>query len=403
MTNKPLPPNYFFCPPLKLDEKEQLKQQGIAAAFEVAEKTQLHGGPIEWVLESDEQDMKIYKGRDPNSVDGASGSTLYFSSIEVPGSMDEVVDLFRSQTTEQAKEYVRRFGHLMTDQITLYSIVPATEDPQEMIGVCWRAFKPAVEKLAMRRDACLLDVRHAFTFKGKRVWVRCNKSIELACCPDLESELGFVRMTHHITGHIFSESDRPGYLHIDYIAHTDVKGSVGDHAKWIVDISLKKRCRNIQEINRYLRENRLSKTPFLNNSELVPTRAASKCYLCSRHFGMLSKKINCLKCGQVVCRRCIQLWNVKNRGFDAQAQVCNKCSLGNPDDFKLGVHCLSSEKSTSMRSDGGSSSGYDAYQPHNRQRVDPAAWQKVPESLNNYDLKVTSTGWKSARGARCLV
>ncbi|KAF0717767.1 Aste57867_2106 [Aphanomyces stellatus] len=327
----PLPSNFFKCPPLTAAERQHFKQLGIAAAYEVAEKTQLRGGPITWELNSDEGDLRIYKGVDPNIPLGSSGSTAFASSIEVVGTMDEAIDLFRSQTTEQAKEYCRRFGNLLTDAVNLYSIVPATDsDQREMIGISWRSFKAAIDKVVAPRDACILDVHHAFQFNGRRVWVRLLKSVELACCPDLQAQLGFVRMHHEITGHIFMESTKPGYLHIGYIAQTDVKGVAGDWAGWLVDMSMKKRCRNLSDIDRFLRENRLSKTPFMTTTELMPITTSKRCFLCVRRFGPLGKRLNCLKCGEVHCRRCIQAWHVKNRGFDAIAEVCNKCALGGP-------------------------------------------------------------------------
>ncbi|KAG9401362.1 hypothetical protein AC1031_009227 [Aphanomyces cochlioides] len=391
MTTKSLPPNFFHCPPLTHEEKESYKHQGVAAAYEVVKKTKLHGGPIKWKLNSDERDLKIYKGIDSSEPATSSGATALFATIEVVGTMDEVVDLFRSQTTEQAKEYVRRFGNLMADAVNLYTIVPATpEEPHEMIGISWRAFKPPVEGVVKRRDACVLDVHHAFPVNGKRVWVRCIKSIEIACCPDLEKELGYIRMNHKCTGHVFSESDRPGYLHIDYLLQSDVRGTVGDYAKWIVDLSVKRRLRSAIYIDRFLRENRLSKTPFLNAGELQPLSRTRVCSLCSRWLRILSKKSNCLKCGFVFCHQCIQHWHVKNRGFDAVALVCNRCALGNEEHQKRWL-----KEATSLVQDSND-------HQISIQRTTSRSAKSLPDeprrSLSNYELLVAqNTQWMSPR------
>ncbi|KAH9160472.1 hypothetical protein LEN26_001833 [Aphanomyces euteiches] len=369
MSTKSLPPNFFHCPPLKRDEKERIRQFGIAAAYEIAEKTQLTGGPIKWELDSDEHDLQLYKGMNPSATPGATGATAYFSTIEVVGSMNEVFDLFRSQTTDDAKEYCRRFGKTLIDAVNLYSIVPATpEAPHEMIGVSWRAFKGSVYKVVKLR---------------RKVWVRCMKSYDMACCPDLQDELGYVRMTRA------TSFGSPRSL-----------GTVGDYAKWIVDISVKKRCRNLTDIDRFLRENRLSKTPFLNLEDLKPSTFAGTCFLCRRRFGTFSKKLNCTKCGEVCCRRCIQLWNVKNRGFDAQALVCNKCALGNPDDFKGSRWWNEGSNSygvTSSDSDGGSG-GLDYVTVGQQYRQLSKPQRQKSQGSGGLKLHVpSSSSWKSPR------
>ncbi|CAK4685833.1 unnamed protein product [Aphanomyces euteiches] len=262
-----------------------------------AENTQLEGGPFRWKLAFDECDLKIYSGRDIGSKYAVTTSTPYLSTIQVMGTMNEVVDLFRSQTTEEAKAYCRRFGKVLEDAVNLYSIVPVTpEAPHEMIGISWRAFKPTVGRLVARRDACLLEVHHAFEFNGKYIWVRGVKSIVVPCCPELP---GFVRMTHHCSGQIFSESDKPGYIDISSIVIAEAGGSASEYTKWIADMTMRRRCRSLADIDRFLREDRLSKTPFFKPDETKPASLASGCYLCTRRFGPLSKRINCLKCAAV--------------------------------------------------------------------------------------------------------
>ncbi|KAF0734404.1 hypothetical protein Ae201684_008864 [Aphanomyces euteiches] len=360
---------------------------GSLASLLLMKLRRRHSCPIKWELDSDEHDLQLYKGMNPSATPGATGATAYFSTIEVVGSMNEVFDLFRSQTTDEAKEYCRRFGKTLIDAVNLYSIVPATpEAPHEMIGVSWRAFKGSVDKVVKLRDACIVDVHHAFEFKGRKVWVRCMKSYDMACCPDLQDELGYVRMTIHLTGHVFWDSEKPGYLNVAYILQSDVKGT--------------KRCRNLTDIDRFLRENRLSKTPFLNLEDLKPSTLTGTCFLCRRRFGTFSKKLNCTKCGEVCCRRCIQLWNVKNRGFDAQALVCNKCALGNPDDFKGSRWWNEGSNSygvTSSDSDGGSG-GLDYVTVGQQYRQLSKPQRQKSQGSGGLKLHVpSSSSWKSPR------
>ncbi|CAK4686787.1 unnamed protein product, partial [Aphanomyces euteiches] len=173
MSAKQPPPNFFHCPPLGRSERELFKELAIASAHELAEKSQLIGGPIQWELDSNERNVRVYAGKVAESKHDAFVATPFLSTIEVMGTMTEVFDLFRSQTTEEAKEYRRRFEKVTDDTINLYSIVPATsQTPEEMVGISWQGYKHSMDSFLLRRDACLLVVHHAFEFNGKPVWVR---------------------------------------------------------------------------------------------------------------------------------------------------------------------------------------------------------------------------------------
>ncbi|CAK4546414.1 unnamed protein product, partial [Aphanomyces euteiches] len=79
-----------------------------------AKKAQISGGPMQWELDSNEHDLKLYVS---NVAEGGCSSTPYLSTITVMGTMSEVLDLFRFQTTEEAKEYCRRFGTVSDDAV----------------------------------------------------------------------------------------------------------------------------------------------------------------------------------------------------------------------------------------------------------------------------------------------
>ncbi|CAK4093430.1 unnamed protein product [Aphanomyces euteiches] len=353
MSAKPMSPNFFHCPPLSRQDEQRFKDLGVAAAYELAEIAQLGDGPIRWTLDSNEHSMKIFTGKATDTRYPPFTATPHLSTIQVVGTMPKVFDLFRSRTTDEAKQCCRRFGHVLEDAVNLYSIVPATDEmPHESIDIVWRGFKPVMDKILTRRDACLLLVNHGFEFNGKHVWVRCLKSLIMPCCPELP---GFVRMTIQFSGYVFVESVKPGYIDVACISQGDAKGSLGEYAPWLVEASLRKRVSHVVDIDRFLRENRLSKTPFLKSDEVKPTALAQACNLCSRRFGPLSKKINCLKCGEVYCHRCIREWEVKNRGFDARAHVCTICALGKRDSGEASVLWRSSSRlndSSSNSSDG---------------------------------------------------
>ncbi|RHY98040.1 hypothetical protein DYB28_004733 [Aphanomyces astaci] len=167
---------------------------------------------------SNECDLKIYKGEGTGTT---ANSDIHCAAMETVGQLDEVMRLYRTDTTAQAKEYVQRFGRALVDAITLYTILPRHPDrPNNCIQIKWMVAKSPFDGLVTKRDFCLL------------------------------------------------ESDRPGYLDMTYLADMDVKGIV---PVWANDQAVIQWCRNLSDIDRFLREDRLSASPFLRPDQLCPS------------------------------------------------------------------------------------------------------------------------------------
>ncbi|ETV96432.1 hypothetical protein, variant [Aphanomyces invadans] len=294
---------------------------------------------VEWTVRSAEPDITIYKGAE---VSANHGTYLYMSVMEVAATLDEVIELFQTQTMEQDKAFSARFGKQVLDTVKLYSILEPTPDtPSEMTGIFWRLYKSVLPAVVAKRDACLLQSHHAFNLNGRRGWVASSKSVNLSCCPELEHLGGFVRMINYGSGHVFLESEtRPGYLEIRYVAHTNFRGASYDYMSdavlkrraLISDRNMTKRCRNIQDIDMFLRENRLNRGHILEPNQLVPKSSRRHCYLCTVRFGLTNPKSNCVKCGQVVCSKCNRNWNITCAdGKLRSMKACVRCSLGQMD------------------------------------------------------------------------
>ncbi|CAK4202761.1 unnamed protein product [Aphanomyces euteiches] len=319
----PLPSDYFKCPPLSQREMDHFIQLGTQSAHALVQKANLTGGTYDWKLLKDESELKIYK-----AYNAADDSHLHCGVMQVVGDLDENMALHRDDTTEQAREYIRRFGRLYADVVNLYTVVPRHPDrPNDARQIKWFLAKSPLDGVVTRRDFVMLETEFEFQANGKRAWVRSYSSIELAAVPDMRKELGCIRASMYDTGFVVVESDRPGYLDMTYLADLDVKG----HAPaWVIDQTLKFWLRSMLDIDRFMRENRLSRSRFLSRDQLSPLYSRVRCALCRRKFGPLRKKSNCQKCGDVICTSCNRLWNVVVNGVDAQVRVCLTCSLGTP-------------------------------------------------------------------------
>ncbi|KAH9116185.1 hypothetical protein LEN26_009292, partial [Aphanomyces euteiches] len=300
-------------------------------------KAQVQGAQRQqdWMLCADEKDVKIYRAEDKVHTSTHGTMYMYAGTTQVVGAVDEFVALFKNETTIEAKEYCRRFANRLMDSVVLYALVkPSEEQPYERIGINWRAFESWGGKLFQNRDSCLLECHHEFYVGSRRGWVCSLISVDLECCPSLEDTLGLVRQCDYGSGHVVLESHRRGYLDVTYITHTNV--GVGK-SEWIynslgqiprlAEISLKSRVRHVSKIDRFLREDRLSRTPCLDMEAFMPLDAVASCCLCSKKFKRWSQRLNCWKCGIVTCRHCSRAWTIKQHGFPVLTNVCTKCSL----------------------------------------------------------------------------
>ncbi|KAH9095237.1 hypothetical protein LEN26_017874 [Aphanomyces euteiches] len=318
-----LPPDYFECPPLSPWEIEQYIVRGTQSTGTLQKKAQLRGGMYDWALLKDDSELKIYKGYS----DRMSGdSCVHCGVMQVKGELDECMDMHRYDTTEQARAYARRFGRAYADVVTLYKVLPRHPDrPNDCIQIKWVLTKSPLDGLVIKRDFVMLETDMELQVDGKRAWVRAFRSIELNCVPDMRQELGCIRGYMYDAGFLVVESDRPGYLDMTYLADLDFGGSV---PSWMNDQSMKFWLRSMLLMDRLMREDRLSRTPFLHKDELCPLHLRHRCALCQRKFGPLRRKTNCVKCGEVLCRDCNREWHVNVQGVETKVRACAACSLG---------------------------------------------------------------------------
>ncbi|CAK4161458.1 unnamed protein product [Aphanomyces euteiches] len=192
--------------------------------------------------------------------------------------------------------------------------------------------------MIMRRDACQIECHNSFTVDGRRGWVRSHKSIRLECCPNLEAVCQLIRSKNHGSGHVFLESERPGYLDMYYVTHVDCSDGPSEWfvdkvmrcRRIVLDAIFKKRCRALLDIDVFLREDRLSRMPY------VPPRPNStalhrKCSLCCKSLPIIRKRQFCEKCGEAFCSRCVNVWDVRVHGRHERVLACYTCSIQTPE------------------------------------------------------------------------
>ncbi|KAG9403421.1 hypothetical protein AC1031_006066 [Aphanomyces cochlioides] len=315
----PLPANFFRCPALNVDETARLLKSADDSALDLVRSSRLSGGPIKWTLKMEEKGVWLYKGVDPTTPN----ATTWLCTTEVLASIDEIVDLFRTDTTAAYQEFCRSYIKESLDGQRLYSLRrPSPSTPRLSVSIKW--FACDTPTFVKPRDFCFTEIQTDFDLEGKTGWACAQKSVNLSCCPDLQNSLGLVRGTYHRAGICFLPSDRPGYLQVSQLVQADFR-----MPDVFTDMFAKKHCRAIAaNLDTILRQSRLARGTFLHESDLVPRDSRTKCYVCQRKFGAFSKKGRCRKCGEVVCRKCSQVWDVTISGILTHRRVCTACSCG---------------------------------------------------------------------------
>ncbi|KAH9129364.1 hypothetical protein LEN26_009009 [Aphanomyces euteiches] len=181
--------------------------------------------------------------------------------------------------------------------------------------------KTPFDVVGKKRDFCCLELSHIILDEnGRRAFVNSAASFQSPCCPEFPN---VIRAVHFGSGIICRDSARPGYVELMLIAHCDLRGILPNAIKERTAMDL---CRTIQTIDRNLRQDRLTGTPFLTGDQLVERSSRQQCKLCERKFCFFRQKKNCFKCGEVVCTQCGPKWDVRVEGTLVKVRACTTTS-----------------------------------------------------------------------------
>ncbi|ETL82288.1 hypothetical protein L917_17530 [Phytophthora nicotianae] len=340
----PLPPRFFKRPELTEREEQYLVGKAKESAKALVDATRNNEGPVRWEEAGMHRGVQMYKGeaRYPETVVGESIS-YGCGATTIQSTLDEVGDFFDLSTDAKVAEFVECNVDVLDAQL-LYVIEDPSllNDPKHntrgqrsgsskmlnanQVTVKWFASEMP-SKLLKNRDFLTVECQSTFMdVSGRRGWVRSYHSIKLPCCPEL-SDYGLVRGSFYHTGHVFVESERPGFLDVIYSAQVNMKGSMKVPTPLFMTIQ-KKRLTSIADLQKMITRRRLGAQRFLGDLELVPKSQRTRCNLCSAKFGLITRKARCRKCGEVVCASaCSTEWEVSIPGQGVRkVRVCSKCA-----------------------------------------------------------------------------
>lgn len=324
----PLAEDFFAPPLLSQKEKSYLVRKACEAAQELVERARSADGPIQWRHVEKADDVQVYAGQ-PRGAPSASTTSLSMCAVmSVPGTVKEVAALFDLSTTRQLKQFVARHGaqSLFYDAVVLHTLAPRTrEKPLHQVTAKWMAIK--TPRGMEDRDFCYLECQDKFIDSlGRKGWVLCQHSIKLPGCDDLSREYGLVRGSIYHSGLIVVEAEQKrGYVDIIHVLQMNLKKNAPMPPSFLRD-----RVLVVARVRAMMRAKRLNEQRYLSDLELVPKKYRSRCTVCQDSFSLLLlRKLNCRKCGEVVCGACSKEFTIESAQIrtdtPVKLRICMKC------------------------------------------------------------------------------
>jgi hypothetical protein len=305
--------DFFEMKPLNDHQKKYLIHKACESAKEVIERARSKGGPIHWRHVDTYNNTQIYTGRlkkqktnsnehnQHNDKKKNDTSLIMCGVTSICASIREIGSLFAFSTTEQVKKFSQENPDLYYDGLVLYDLMPRKlEKPMHQVTAKWIVSK-AFSKNQEDRDFCYLECQNRFVdSNGRKGWVLSLHSIKIPGVKDLSMEYGIIRGSFYHSGIVVLESDRTGFVEIIHLLQINLKNNAVVSPK-----ILTQRILFMQRLFDMVQKKRLCAQYYLNDLELIPKRLRSRCGVCLNRFVlMFLRKMNCRKCGEVICGAC---------------------------------------------------------------------------------------------------
>ncbi|KAF0683372.1 Aste57867_24584 [Aphanomyces stellatus] len=314
-------PDFFHCAPLSTAQIMRFRARGSQAARDLVADVRLAAGRIHWTASTGDGRVQVHKAR-------KDGLPIYRTQTEIRASLDDMVSIFLTTTTADTREVNAIFFPDHVDKVRLYNLTTPTDAlPHFYQSISWDTIQPPFRGAVFKpRDWCYIEHMEETTIDGRRAWVRALQHINVAACPIMR---GLVRGHHLLSGFVYVETTCPGVLQVIELHHIRPNGSLAcGHAltDYFLDKTIKARAADLAAMEARVHAFKLSQLDFVSFQDLVPKHMRTACSSCLASFGLLRKKINCRRCGEVVCGSCSAMWTIRVGGAASSVPICRGCA-----------------------------------------------------------------------------
>ncbi|OQS06730.1 hypothetical protein THRCLA_01241 [Thraustotheca clavata] len=227
----PVPTDLFDCPKLSPEQFAEFVNMAddVLATFL---SSLAIDSKDDWRLVSSHSDgTRVYESQKPTK----DNEDIYpiRAKTKVKATLEEIATLHTFDTRDDCLNYIHNYAPDIVDIIPLYTFYHRSEShPLKQTYIKWTVVQSPIP-VFVDRDFLYIEVQDEIVFSnGRRGWAFVQNSIELPWVPTLEStDFKLVRSSHHYTGALFLESEKPGTLDLIYNVAVDVKGAM---PAWLV-------------------------------------------------------------------------------------------------------------------------------------------------------------------------
>ncbi|EQC27506.1 hypothetical protein SDRG_14707 [Saprolegnia diclina VS20] len=262
------------------------------------------GSSLPWApLASYPSQTKVYMASDPLVRDAFyAGET----TLDMP--LEDAIAFFQVNESCEYLDHARLLARKATDACVLSPLSSGScYDPYHYVGLHWMALPPS-SSLFHHRDICYLEAHDAFDMSGTRGWACVATSVRMPWFPCLEKSHQLLRATMRRSGYVLTELSA-STTRVVHVINIDMGGHM---PSVLVGKMLKKQAASVAQLAHRIRTR--------GTTVMSPPSTHSHCASCHTKFHCLKTKVECHRCGDTVCKRCI-LVNVQ----------CKNCCYGHPD------------------------------------------------------------------------
>ncbi|CAK4204489.1 unnamed protein product [Aphanomyces euteiches] len=207
-------PVEFDCRPLTKDQRHELIELGQRMSDDMLTNAlETQKTRVVALVRNDKTLRTASIHRGPDCIEPALIATCAHTIMQ--GTLDEVAEFFYLDSPAKFQAYICTVGETTMDRQNLYTLQCSA--PRFYCGVSWFVF--GCPWLVSNRDMCILEYHNEIKVvddRGtpRRGWIRAMHSIELECCPSLQTKRGIVRSAICRSGHVFIETNTPGVLDV---------------------------------------------------------------------------------------------------------------------------------------------------------------------------------------------
>ncbi|KDO27566.1 hypothetical protein SPRG_06833 [Saprolegnia parasitica CBS 223.65] len=298
------PPACVSIPDVTIEDHDALLDFAHHALSDLILSARLESNSrLPWApLASYPSQTKVYTANDPLVRDA-----FFAGETTLEMALEDAIAFFRVDERAEYLDHARLLARKASNACILSPLSSGScDDPYHYVGLHWLALPLSSSSLFHQRDICYLEAHDAFHLHGARGWACVASSVRLPWFPCLEMSHQLLRATMRRSGYVLTELG-PTTTRVVHVVNVDMGGHI---PSVLVAKMLKAQAASVAQLAHRIR----------TRGTTIVSPPSTHCASCHAKFHCLKTKVECHRCGDMVCKRCILV--------NAQ---CKNCCYGHPD------------------------------------------------------------------------